>query len=54
VRQAFPPVAFGVKKLQILMTIEDEKVSGEDIEDIITGQFEDRVQSMDIVAWNKV
>lgn len=47
------PVAFGVKKLQILMVIEDDKVSGDDIEDMIN-QFEDDVQSMDIVAWNKI
>ena len=48
------PVAFGVKKLQIIMVIEDDKVSGEDIEDMITGDFEDEIQSMDIVAWNKI
>lgn len=48
------PIAYGVKKLQLLFVIEDEKVSSEDIEDIITGQFEDEVQSMDIVAWNKI
>jgi len=48
------PVAFGVKKLQIIMVIEDDKISGEDIEDMITGDFEEHVQSMDIVAWNKI
>ena len=48
------PVAFGVKKLQIIMVIEDDKVSGEDIEDMITGDFEEEIQSMDIVAWNKI
>ena len=48
------PVAFGVKKLQIIMVIEDDKISGEDIEDMITGDFEEYVQSMDIVAWNKI
>ena len=47
------PVAFGLKKLQQLIVIEDDKVSGDDLEDIIMG-FEDFVQSMDIVAWNKV
>ena len=48
------PVAFGLKKLQLLFVIEDDKVSGEDLEDIICGGFEDDVQSMDIVAWNKI
>eukprot|EP00796_Vickermania_ingenoplastis_P007203 gene7204-5062_t len=47
------PVAFGVKKLQQLIVIEDDKVSSDDLEDIIMG-FEDEVQSMDIVAWNKI
>lgn len=47
------PVAFGVKKLQQLIVIEDDKVSSDDLEDIIMG-FEDDVQSMDIVAWNKI
>lgn len=46
-------IAFGVKKLQIMMTIIDDKVSSDDLEDAITG-FEDHVQSMDVVAWNKV
>jgi elongation factor 1-beta len=49
----FIPVAFGIKKLQQLIVIEDDKVSGDDIEEMITG-FEDHVQSMDIVAWNKI
>lgn len=47
------PVAFGLKKLQQLIVIEDDKVSGDDIEEMICG-FEDHVQSMDIVAWNKI
>ena len=48
------PVAFGVKKLTIMFTIEDEKVSSEDIEDLLANNFEEEVQSMDIVAWNKI
>jgi elongation factor 1-beta len=47
------PIAFGLKKLQQLLVIEDDKISGDDLEDMIMG-FEDHVQSMDIVAWNKV
>ncbi|EPY21327.1 elongation factor 1-beta [Strigomonas culicis] len=47
------PVAFGVNKLQMLIVIEDDKVSGDDLEDLIMG-YEDEVQSMDIVAWNKI
>jgi len=48
------PVAFGVKKLQILLVIEDDKVSSDDIEEMIVEQYAEEVQSMDVVAWNKV
>ncbi|CCW60013.1 unnamed protein product [Phytomonas sp. EM1] len=47
------PVAFGVKKLQQLIVIEDDKVSSDDLEEMIMS-FEDEVQSIDIVAWNKI
>lgn len=43
------PVGFGIKKLQINMVIEDEKVSVSDLEEEIQG-FEDFVQSTDIVS----
>eukprot|EP00008_Paramoeba_atlantica_P010493 CAMPEP_0201493012 /NCGR_PEP_ID=MMETSP0151_2-20130828/35739_1 /ASSEMBLY_ACC=CAM_ASM_000257 /TAXON_ID=200890 /ORGANISM="Paramoeba atlantica, Strain 621/1 / CCAP 1560/9" /LENGTH=203 /DNA_ID=CAMNT_0047880135 /DNA_START=55 /DNA_END=666 /DNA_ORIENTATION=+ len=46
-------IAFGIKKLKVMIVIEDDKVSSDDIEDMIM-QFEDDVQSMDIAAWNKV
>uniref|UniRef100_A0AC34PXY5 Elongation factor 1-beta n=1 Tax=Panagrolaimus sp. JU765 TaxID=591449 RepID=A0AC34PXY5_9BILA len=47
------PVAFGINKLQISCVIEDDKVSSDSLEEAITG-FEDLVQSVDIVAFNKV
>ena len=48
------PVAFGVKKLVIGCTIEDEKVSvDEDLIGLIE-TWEDVVQSVDILAFNKV
>ena len=47
------PIAFGIKKLKVMIVIEDDKLSSDDVEDIIM-QFEDDVQSMDIAAWNKV
>lgn len=43
------PVGYGVKKLQISLVVEDEKVSLQDLEDEISG-FEDYVQSTDIVS----
>eukprot|EP00993_Chasmostoma_nieuportense_P003827 NODE_4527_length_774_cov_47.296754_g4368_i0.p1 GENE.NODE_4527_length_774_cov_47.296754_g4368_i0~~NODE_4527_length_774_cov_47.296754_g4368_i0.p1 ORF type:complete len:213 (+),score=79.68 NODE_4527_length_774_cov_47.296754_g4368_i0:60-698(+) len=49
----FVEIAFGLKKLQIMLTIEDDKVGSDDLEDWIGG-LEDFVQSMDIVVWNKV
>jgi elongation factor 1-beta len=48
------PIAFGVKKLQLMIVIEDDKVSSDDIEDMIVNDHEEEIQSMDIVAWNKV
>eukprot|EP01010_Urceolus_cornutus_P000772 NODE_1284_length_987_cov_306.023454_g986_i0.p2 GENE.NODE_1284_length_987_cov_306.023454_g986_i0~~NODE_1284_length_987_cov_306.023454_g986_i0.p2 ORF type:complete len:159 (+),score=52.97 NODE_1284_length_987_cov_306.023454_g986_i0:335-811(+) len=46
-------VAFGIKKLQLLCTIIDDLVSSDDIEDAVIS-CEDYVQSMDVVAWNKL
>jgi len=47
------PVAYGVNKLQIGCVIEDEKVSTDILEEEMTA-FEELVQSIDIVAFNKV
>jgi len=47
------PLAYGIKKLQILCVIEDDKVSTDDLEEKVTA-FEDHVQSMDIAAFNKI
>ena len=47
------PVAFGVFKIVIGCVVEDEKVSVDDIQEKIEG-FEDEVQSVDIVAFNKL
>ena len=47
------PVAYGVKKLVATCVIEDDKVSTNDLEDQITA-FEDLVQSVDIVSFNKL
>jgi len=47
------PIAFGINKLQIGCVIEDLKVSTDILEEEITN-FEDLVQSIDIVAFNKV
>ncbi|KAI0404785.1 hypothetical protein F4802DRAFT_597722 [Xylaria palmicola] len=47
------PVGFGIKKLQINLVVEDEKVSLGDLEEEIQG-FEDYVQSTDIAAMQKL
>lgn len=46
-------IGYGIKKLQITTVIVDDKVSTDDIEDAVVA-FEDFVQSMDIVAFNKI
>jgi elongation factor 1-delta len=47
------PVAFGLNKLQICCVVEDDKVSSDALEEAIC-DFEDLVQSVDVVAFNKV
>ncbi|KAF1756351.1 hypothetical protein GCK72_012804 [Caenorhabditis remanei] len=48
------PIGYGIKKLQIITVIEDLKVSVDDLIEKIQGDFEDHVQSVDIVAFNKI
>lgn len=47
------PVGFGIKKLQINLVVEDEKVSLEDLEEQIQ-ELEDYVQSTDVAAMQKL
>lgn len=44
------PVGFGIKKLQINLVVEDEKISLDELQEEIQG-FEDYVQSTDIVSY---
>jgi elongation factor 1-beta len=43
------PVGFGIKKLQINLVIEDDKIGLDDLQEEIQ-EFEDYVQSTDIVS----
>lgn len=47
------PVGYGVKKLQINLVVEDDKISLEELEEEIQG-FEDYVQSTDVIAMQKL
>ncbi|KFY16678.1 hypothetical protein V491_05265 [Pseudogymnoascus sp. VKM F-3775] len=47
------PVGFGIKKLHIILVVEDEKVSTVELQEEIEG-FEDYVQSSDVVAMQKL
>ncbi|XP_018020135.1 elongation factor 1-delta isoform X2 [Hyalella azteca] len=47
------PLAFGIHKLSILCTVEDEKVSIDDLSEKIQ-ELEDYVQSVDVAAFNKI
>ncbi len=47
------PVGFGIKKLQINLVVEDDKVSLDELQDQIA-EFEDYVQSSDIAAMQKL
>ena len=46
-------VGFGIKKLQINLVVEDEKVSLDELQEQIQ-EFEDWVQSNDVVAMQKM
>ncbi|CAG9531379.1 unnamed protein product [Cercopithifilaria johnstoni] len=48
------PLAFGINVLQIICVVEDAKVSVDDLMDQITEEVSDYVQSVDIVAFNKI
>merc|ERR1712145_13031 len=47
------PVGYGINKLQIMCTVEDDKVSIEELSEKMT-EFEDFVQSVDVAAMNKI
>merc|ERR1712221_31680 len=47
------PVGYGINKLSILCTVEDEKVSIDELSETIQ-ELEDYVQSVDIAAFNKI
>merc|ERR1711990_698753 len=47
------PVGYGINKLVINCVVEDDKVSIEELTELIEG-FEDHVQSVDVAAFNKI
>lgn len=47
------PVGYGVRKLQINLVVEDEKVSVDDLQEKIA-ELEDYVQSSDVIAMQKL
>ncbi len=47
------PVGFGIRKLQINLVVEDDKVSLDELQEQLA-EFEDYVQSSDIVAMQKL
>merc|ERR1711936_1202883 len=47
------PVGYGIKKLQVMCVVEDEKVSIDELSEKIC-EFEDFVQSVDIAAMSKI
>lgn len=47
------PLGYGIKKLQIVMVVEDEKISTTELEEEIQ-ELEDYVQSTDIASMQKI
>ena len=46
-------VAFGIEKMKLMCTVEDDKVSIEDLQKRMMG-FKEFVQSVEVVAMNKI
>lgn len=49
----FVPIGYGIRKLNITCVVEDDKVGTDDLTDQIMA-FEDFVQSVDVVSFNKL
>merc|ERR1712211_134622 len=47
------PIGYGIKKLQVMVVVEDLKVSIEELQEKIE-EFEDFVQFCDVAAMNKI
>jgi len=47
------PIGYGISKLQVMCTVEDAKVSVDELSEKIEA-FEDYVQSVDVAAMNKI
>ncbi|KAK0457119.1 uncharacterized protein EV420DRAFT_1551537 [Desarmillaria tabescens] len=47
------PIGYGIKKLQITLVVEDEKVSTDELQEKVQ-EFEDYVQSTDVAAMQKL
>ena len=47
------PVGYGINKLRIIMVVEDEKVSIDEVQEQIA-EFEDFVQSVDVESMQKI
>lgn len=47
-------IGYGVKKLQITLVIEDEKISLDELQEQIAEEFEEYVQSSDVQAMQKL
>ncbi|ODH48347.1 hypothetical protein GX48_05549 [Paracoccidioides brasiliensis] len=48
------PVGYGIMKLQVHFTVEDEKVSVDDLQEELEQTFEDWIQSTDVAAMQKM
>lgn len=47
------PVAFGIEKLQISCVVIDEMMGVDDVKDVLEEKFGDKIQSVDVLAFNK-
>jgi elongation factor 1-beta len=53
-KESFVAVGYGIQKLRINLVVEDDKVSVEELQEKLATDFEDLIQSVDIVAMSKL
>ena len=47
------PIAFGIEKLQVSCCVIDDMIGTDDVVDILQEKFDEKIQSIDILAFNK-
>jgi len=47
-------IAYGMQKIRMCMTVEDDKVSSDDFYEVLIAKYVERIQSIDTVSFSKL